>query len=36
MASDLEQRLDAIYEIGEGPGAKRPGYSDGEGNVLGR
>ncbi|HWO79220.1 Zn-dependent hydrolase [Gaiella sp.] len=30
MASDLEQRLDAIYEIGEGPGANRPGYSDGE------
>jgi acetylornithine deacetylase/succinyl-diaminopimelate desuccinylase-like protein len=30
MASRLESRLDAIYEIGGGPGANRPGYSAGE------
>ena len=30
MASELEQRLDAIYAIGGGPGANRPGYTAGE------
>ena len=30
MASELARRLDAIYAIGGGPGANRPGYSPGE------
>jgi acetylornithine deacetylase/succinyl-diaminopimelate desuccinylase-like protein len=30
MASELERRLDAVYAIGGGPGANRPGYSAGE------
>jgi allantoate deiminase len=30
MASELERRLDALYAIGDGPGANRPGYSAGE------
>lgn len=30
MASELERRLDALYAIGDGPGANRPGYSAAE------
>lgn len=30
MADRLEERLDAIYAIGGGPGANRPGYSERE------